>query len=104
MKCTLVGGFYFFKAARVVVLVLHHGRPQTSLLCNLFEYVQQAGDYGQIIILNNTVTPTSHFVYDNSTERIFGEHSEANHKGLLNDLREENADEQDLDQFKDILI
>lgn len=73
------------------------GRPQTGLLRNLFDYMHQAGDYGQIIILNNTdVTPTSYFVYENSTELVFGEHSDADRQGLLNDPREENADDDSL--------
>ncbi|WP_426704993.1 AAA family ATPase [Corynebacterium auriscanis] len=72
------------------------GRPRTGLLRNLFDYMRDAGQYGQIIVLNNTdVTPTTNFDYDDSTELIFGDGPEAHRPGLLRDLREENADELD---------
>lgn len=35
---------------------------------------------------------------------IIAEHSDADRKGLLNVLREENADEQDLEQIEDFLV
>lgn len=48
------------------------------------------GEYGQLIILNNTdVTPTTRYDREGSTELIFGEHKEAYRTGLLLELRED---------------
>lgn len=65
------------------------GRPRTGLLRNLFDYMVDTGEHGQLIILNNTdVTPTTHFGGDDTTELVFGEHEKAYRRGLLNDLCE----------------
>ncbi|QPK94467.1 AAA family ATPase [Actinomyces sp. zg-332] len=75
------------------------GRPKTGLLRNLFDYMVNSGDYGQLIVLNNTdVTPTTHFDRDDATELVFGINDEADRPGLLVDLREDEG-EQDL-EFK----
>ena len=75
------------------------GRPKTGLLRNLFDYMVDSGDYGQLIVLNNTdVTPTTHFDRDDATELVFGTNDEADRPGLLVDLREDEG-EQDL-EFK----
>lgn len=74
-----------------------NGRPRLGLLRNLFDHMVDTGEFGQLIILNNTdVTPTTDFGSIDSTELVFGEHDEADRSGLLVDLRE--GDEvQDLD-------
>ena len=46
------------------------------------------GQYGQLIILNNTDAPTTHFDGENTTELVFGEQEAADRNGLLLDLRE----------------
>ncbi|MGL5406624.1 MAG: hypothetical protein ACRDAX_07575 [Propionibacteriaceae bacterium] len=66
-----------------------NGRPKTGLLRNLYDHMVDTGEYGQLIILNNTdVTPTTRYDREDSTELVFGEHEEANRPGLLLDLRE----------------
>lgn len=66
------------------------GRPRTGLLRQLFDYMHDAGQYGQIIILNNTdVTPTTRFDTAEASELIFGSMQDAQRPGLLHDIREE---------------
>jgi seryl-tRNA synthetase len=70
-----------------------HGRPKTGLLRNLYDHMVDTGQYGQIIILNNTdVTPTTHFDGEDTTELIFGEHEAADRLGLLIDIKEGSPD------------
>lgn len=74
------------------------GRPKTGLLRNLFDYMVDSGEHGQLIILNNTdVTPTTRFDREDATELVFGTNVDADRLGLLIDLREgdavDNADE-----------
>lgn len=72
------------------------GRPRTGLLRNLFDYMVDTGELGQLIILNNTdVTPTTHFDREDATELVFGEHEDANRSGLLVDLREGESNAQE---------
>lgn len=67
-----------------------NGRPKTGLLRNLYDHMVDTGEYGQLIILNNTdVTPTTRYDREGSTELIFGEHKEADRTGLLLELRED---------------
>ena len=76
-----------------------NGRPKTGLLRNLYDHMVDTGEYGQLIILNNTdVTPTTRYNREDSTELVFGEHEEANRPGLLNDLRE-TAEENNHDEM-----
>lgn len=65
------------------------GRPKTGLLRNLFDYMADTGEHGQLIILNNTdVTPTTRFDREDATELVFGTNENADRPGLLVDLRE----------------
>lgn len=67
-----------------------NGRPKTGLLRNLYDHMDDTGEYGQLIILNNTdVTPTTRYDREDSTELVFGEHKEAVRAGLLLYLRKE---------------
>lgn len=69
------------------------GRPKTGLLRNLFDYMVDSGEFGQLIILNNTdMTPTTRFDGEDATELVFGEHEAADRPGLLIDLREGEID------------
>lgn len=71
-----------------------NGRPRTGLLRNLYDHMVDTGEYGQLIILNNTdSTPTTHFEGENTTELVFGEHEEADRPGLLIDMREAHGSE-----------
>ena len=64
-----------------------HGRPKTGLLRNLYDHMVDTGQYGQLIILNNTdATPTTHFDGEDTTELVFGAHEAADRHGLLLDL------------------
>ena len=73
-----------------------NGRPVTGLLRNLFDYMIDTDDQGQLIILNNTdVTPPSDFDGAGAMELIFGDGDEADQPGLLHDIREQVTDETD---------
>lgn len=66
------------------------GRPVTGLLRNLFDYMIDTGDQGQLIILNNTdATPTSTFDAEDTMELVFGEEEDADRSGFLAEIREE---------------
>ncbi|MDD7465126.1 MAG: hypothetical protein PUK59_02665 [Actinomycetaceae bacterium] len=71
-----------------------NGRPVTGLLRNLFDYMIDTADQGQLIILNNTdVTPPSDFDGAGAMELVFGDGDDADQPGLLHDIREQVADE-----------
>lgn len=66
------------------------GRPVTGLLRNLFDYMIDTGDQGQLIILNNTdATPASTFDAECTMELVFGEEDDADRPGFLAEIREE---------------
>lgn len=60
-------------------------RPVHGLLRNLFDYMADSANLGQIIILNNTdVTPVVHYNDELNGEVIFGETGQGNTRtGLL---------------------
>ncbi|OIR44378.1 hypothetical protein BJP08_01455 [Corynebacterium sp. NML140438] len=69
-----------------------HDSPKTGLLRNLYDHMVDTGQYGQLIILNNTdAAPTTHFNREDATELVFGEHEAADRSRPLFDLREKPA-------------